>query len=316
MVQPAAHSSGKQTRAKAEEHAHLEELLDYVLPPDVKESTHEQDQAPEETVTGVGKRLRRRSESSSSAGNSESNTELQLLKSKPDGYDSISSSDSDAAPEEPVSHNVRRSSRKRKETTHFTCTKLGNALAPEYLATDPKPRPKKVRFGKADCEVRHGTRGPHGPHEARYGPRKAIHFQAIACYIAAAVSLLCDVGPVDERGPWAPAWAVKKIDHDNPASFKAALKREDKDKWIEAWNLECHNMTRLGVLEQVDWPDDGSNVCGSTLVCKIKRLANGLIDKYRVRWVAQGFSQRWGLDYCCTTTHWLSARSHNPLIII
>ena len=55
------------------------------------------------------------------------------------------------------------------------------------------------------------------------------------------MSLLCDVGPVDERGPWAPAWAVKKVDHDNPASYKAALKREDKDKWIEAWNLECHN---------------------------------------------------------------------------
>ena len=164
LVQPDARSSGRQKRTKAEEHAHMEELIDYVLPPDVKESTHEQDQAPEEAVTGVGKRLRRRSESSSSAGNSESNTELQLLKSKPDGYDSISSSDSDAASEEPVSHNVRRSGRKRKETTHFTCTKLGNALAPEYHATDPKPRSKKVRFGKVGCEVRYG---PHGPHEAR-----------------------------------------------------------------------------------------------------------------------------------------------------
>ena len=32
------------------------------------------------------------------------------------------------------------------------------------------------------------------------------------------------------------------------------------------------------MLEQCDWPED-SNVCGSKLVCKIKRLANNNIDK-------------------------------------
>ena len=40
-------------------------------------------------------------------------------------------------------------------------------------------------------------------------------------------------------------------------------------------------MKRLGVLEQCDWPED-SNVCGSKLVCKIKRLANNDIDKVRI----------------------------------
>ena len=65
---------------------------------------------------------------------------------------------------------------------------------------------------------------------------------------------------------------------DNPRSFAEALKRPDAEKWQEAWRVECESMKRLGVLEQCDWPED-SNVCGSKLVCKIKRLANNDIDK-------------------------------------
>jgi hypothetical protein len=56
-------------------------------------------------------------------------------------------------------------------------------------------------------------------------------------------------------------------------------------------------MAKLGVIEECDVPDDGCNIAGSTLVCKIKRLWNGAIDKYRVRWVMQGFSQTFGLDF-------------------
>ena len=40
-------------------------------------------------------------------------------------------------------------------------------------------------------------------------------------------------------------------------------------------------MKRLGVLEQCDEPANG-NICGSKLVCKIKRLADNVVDKVSV----------------------------------
>ena len=87
-------------------------------------------------------------------------------------------------------------------------------------------------------------------------------------------------------------------DDDMPSTFWHALQREDREQWQAAWEVEKNSMIRLGVLEQVDWPTNSkTNVCGSKLVCKIKRLADGSLDKYRVRWVAQGFSQQFGVDY-------------------
>ena len=196
----------------------------------------------------------------------------------------------DGASNDDCNQQSHRSSRSRKAPDRMNCSKLGNSAIPRRVD---------------HVSVTNTASGA-----------KASHFAQIVCYIAAAVNILCDVGPIDDCGPWSPGWAIKRVTYDSPASFKSAMARDDSKLWMEAWNTECSNMKKLGVLEQVNWPTDGSNVCGSTLVCKIKRLANGALDKYRVRWVAQGFSQRWGMDYFDTASPVVNTASVRIIVAI
>jgi hypothetical protein len=147
-------------------------------------------------------------------------------------------------------------------------------------------------------------------------------FKAVLAHVAAAVSMMQDVGPVRLQPDESPsehfgaAWVVKAATWDVPTSFWKALKRDDGAVWQEAWDTERKNMVDLKVLYQTDWPTDGSNVCGSKLVMKIKRDQEGNIDKYKVRWVAQGFSQQFGVDYFDTTSPVVSSASLRILIAV
>ena len=41
----------------------------------------------------------------------------------------------------------------------------------------------------------------------------------------------------------------------------------------------------------------GKSVVGSRSIYKVKKVADGIIEKYKARFVAQGFSQIEGIDY-------------------
>ena len=218
------------------------------------------------------------------------------------GYDDISSTDSDANSDPPDPINKRRSGRKRKATKQYTYgskhhDQHGNAISSTDMSS----------WGQAARVARSGL-----PIAANAGKgTKRSPVVSFMCYMAAAVSLYLDVqgSPLIEQNDCkysyvlgAPKHKQKKDNWDTPSSFWKAVDREDGKLWWEAWNKEKNSMLDLGVLQQCDWPTDGTNVCGSQLVCKIKRLQDGSIDKYKVRWVCQGFSQRFGVDYFDTAS--------------
>jgi transposase InsO family protein len=91
--------------------------------------------------------------------------------------------------------------------------------------------------------------------------------------------LLCDAKDVDE-----------------PASFSEALHSQDRDEWMTAMQEEMSSMDKNNVWELVDLPP-GQKTIGNKWVLKVKRKADGSIDRYKARLVAKGYTQREGIDY-------------------
>ena len=48
---------------------------------------------------------------------------------------------------------------------------------------------------------------------------------------------------------------------------------------------------------EVVFRPQGKKVVGSRWIYKVKHAANGSVEKYKVRFVAKGFSQKEGIDY-------------------
>lgn len=108
--------------------------------------------------------------------------------------------------------------------------------------------------------------------------------------------------------------ALKTTSHDGePRSFKEAMKQEPKErqKWWEAALSEIQSLVENGTFELVELPR-GAKAIGSRWVFKVKRNADGSIERYKARLVAQGFSQRPGSDYHETfapTPRWAALRA-------
>jgi hypothetical protein len=81
-----------------------------------------------------------------------------------------------------------------------------------------------------------------------------------------------------------------------PRSMKEAQKRDDWDLWYEAALKEYTQMLSHNTWELVPLPK-GRKPVGSKWVFKIKENADGSIERYKARIVAQGFSQKPHLDY-------------------
>jgi len=78
-----------------------------------------------------------------------------------------------------------------------------------------------------------------------------------------------------------------------PQNLEEALNDE---KWKAAMDNEYH-----ALMENKTWhlvpPQKGRNIIDCKWVYKIKRKADGTIDRYKARLVAKGFKQRYGIDY-------------------
>ena len=81
-----------------------------------------------------------------------------------------------------------------------------------------------------------------------------------------------------------------------PLNLTQAMQRSDWPHWLSAIESELNSLHKAQVWELVA-PPQGCNIVGCRPVFKIKRLADGTIDRYKVRYVAQGYNQVEGIDF-------------------
>lgn len=84
-----------------------------------------------------------------------------------------------------------------------------------------------------------------------------------------------------------------------PFSYDQAIASRESEYWKAAIQRELNGLIELGTFEYVrlhDIPPD-SNVMRCHMVFTVKRLEDGRIDKFKCRLVANGSTQRWGIDF-------------------
>ncbi|KAG2781707.1 hypothetical protein PC111_g24517 [Phytophthora cactorum] len=86
------------------------------------------------------------------------------------------------------------------------------------------------------------------------------------------------------------------VDLSEPSTFQEAVNGPDQVHWRKAIRAELKSMRLRGVFRAAKLPN-GQRVIGTKWVFKIKRKADGSIEKYKARLVAKGFKQKYGIDY-------------------
>ena len=81
-----------------------------------------------------------------------------------------------------------------------------------------------------------------------------------------------------------------------PKSIEEAVSGPEKPKWEKAMEVEMQSLEENSVWDLVELPE-GKRAIGNKWVYKVKTGADGLIERYKARLVAQGFSQKYGDDY-------------------
>lgn len=79
-----------------------------------------------------------------------------------------------------------------------------------------------------------------------------------------------------------------------PTDYREALRNEDWKQAMDA-EMQLHAQNAMWTLAKLP---DGRKAVGSRWVFQLKRDEAGRNVKHKARLVAQGFSQRWGVDYC------------------
>uniref|UniRef100_A0AAV1TBW8 Integrase catalytic domain-containing protein n=1 Tax=Peronospora matthiolae TaxID=2874970 RepID=A0AAV1TBW8_9STRA len=86
------------------------------------------------------------------------------------------------------------------------------------------------------------------------------------------------------------------VDFSEPSTFEEAVSGPDQVHWRKAIDAELDSMKLRGVFRAAKLPNEQSAI-GTKWVFKIKRKADGSIEKYKARLVAKGFRQKYGIDY-------------------
>ena len=100
-----------------------------------------------------------------------------------------------------------------------------------------------------------------------------------------------------------------------PQTVQEALSSSEKEKWEDAMQKEMHSIHSNDVWDLVQLPKDRKPV-GCKWVFKKKTKSDGSIERYKARLVAQGFSQKQGLDYDETFSPVIRFESFRTLVAI
>lgn len=81
-----------------------------------------------------------------------------------------------------------------------------------------------------------------------------------------------------------------------PKNYNEAINSNEHIQWLTAMQEEIEAHEHNGTWELVDLPP-GKTAIGSKWVFKVKTSADGELQRYKARFVAQGFLQKYGEDY-------------------
>ena len=102
---------------------------------------------------------------------------------------------------------------------------------------------------------------------------------------------------------------------EEPQTVNEALSSSEKEKWDIAMQKEMDSIHSNDVWDLVELPKSRKPV-GCKWVFKKKTKSDGLIERYKARLVAQGFSQKRGLDYDETFSPVIRFESFRTLVAI
>ena len=89
---------------------------------------------------------------------------------------------------------------------------------------------------------------------------------------------------------------LAKVDNEDPKNVKEALSSEHATEWKQAMENEINSLKKNKVWSLVKLPT-GKKAIGSKWIYKQKRDADGNVERFKARLVAQGYNQTYGVDY-------------------
>jgi hypothetical protein len=92
------------------------------------------------------------------------------------------------------------------------------------------------------------------------------------------------------------AYMIALYNDDEPRTFQEARSSSVKDEWIKAVNDKIESMKTNQVCDLVNLPPRRKTI-GNKWVPKVKRKANGSIERYKAHLLAKGYTQQKGIDY-------------------
>ena len=83
----------------------------------------------------------------------------------------------------------------------------------------------------------------------------------------------------------------------NPTCRRDAIESDEKENWLEAELAELNSIITIHNVYELVPRLKGMNVLGSRWVYNKKFHPDNTVDKWKARWVAKGFMQKFGVDY-------------------